>query len=247
MALRCRRPLQDLPLEQFSAAGPDTNRKHKRPLSPSRSPVYNPAKRRILDVEGISNAGAGSFASRLLPSSFHGAHFATSSRSSGRQDIQKHVAFGSSDCVNVTYVHEPLSNPYTAFPSAGDASISQVSSQSIRPENTHTMPSFHLHACSPESSVDRQSRHYPGFDVYRDSGLVSPVSVDLPPENMGESSFEDEEHKENVPPRRKMKKTARSRCSNSRGEGAGLRFCSPPHGSVPSHTEDPSSSHVVPR
>jgi hypothetical protein len=52
-----RMPLHDLPLEQFLTTGivtgSKTQRKHKRPLSPSRSTPLNPAKRRVLDAEGI--------------------------------------------------------------------------------------------------------------------------------------------------------------------------------------------------
>lgn len=53
-----RIPLQDLPLEQFLTPGiistSKTPRNHKRPLSPSRTTPFNPAKRRVLDAEGIS-------------------------------------------------------------------------------------------------------------------------------------------------------------------------------------------------
>lgn len=51
-------PLHDLPLEQFLTPGIPTASKmprtHKRPLSPSRTTLLNPAKRRVLDAEGIS-------------------------------------------------------------------------------------------------------------------------------------------------------------------------------------------------
>lgn len=53
-----RMPLHDLPLGQFlipgSITATKTPRKHKRPLSPSRTTPLNPAKRRVLDVEAIS-------------------------------------------------------------------------------------------------------------------------------------------------------------------------------------------------
>ena len=52
METRHRMPLHDLPLEQFLTS--KTPRKHKRPLSPSRTTLFNPAKRRVLDAEGIS-------------------------------------------------------------------------------------------------------------------------------------------------------------------------------------------------
>src|ERR1700742_1684328 len=52
-----RGPLQDLPLEQFLPPDPNiahTSRPNKRPLeSPGRPSLYSPAKRRILNNEGI--------------------------------------------------------------------------------------------------------------------------------------------------------------------------------------------------
>lgn len=83
-----RMPLHDLPLEQFLISGvvtgSKTQRKHKRPLSPSRTTPLNPAKRRVLDAEGIppSNNVAISSPSHPVPFMLSNMHTVTPTRPS---------------------------------------------------------------------------------------------------------------------------------------------------------------------
>lgn len=88
METRRRMPLQDLPLEQFLtpgiAAGSKMPRNHKRPLSPSRTTPFNPAKRRVLDAEGVplSNNAVKSSPSHPVPSTLSNVHTVTPTKSS---------------------------------------------------------------------------------------------------------------------------------------------------------------------
>ena len=83
-----RLPLQDLSLEQFLTPGIVTGskpqRKHKRPLSPSRITPLNPAKRRVLDAEGIppSNNVVKSSPSHPVPFMLSNVHTVTPTRPS---------------------------------------------------------------------------------------------------------------------------------------------------------------------
>ena len=83
-----RMPLQDLSLEQFLTPaivpGSKTLRNHKRPLSPSRTTPLNPAKRRVLDSEGIppSNNVVMSSPSHPVPFLLSNMHTVTPTRPS---------------------------------------------------------------------------------------------------------------------------------------------------------------------
>ena len=69
-----RMPLHDLPLEQFltpaTLTARKTPRKHKRPLSPSQTTLLNPAKRRVLDAEGIPHSNSATTSSPFHPVPF---------------------------------------------------------------------------------------------------------------------------------------------------------------------------------
>lgn len=201
-----RIPLQDLAVEQFTAPSADA-RQHKRPLSPSRSSaLFNPAKRRILDVEGISPshglATSSSLAFRPTSSTVYGSHVATPSRSCRKPDTRASVVLPSSSgstktCINS---HTPHLRPDEAN------TILLASPISLDPR---TPPSIHLHHAT--RNVDRQSKHYPGFEIYHDgpTGVGLPIST-VPLQDHGGSvgvNLDDAEGiKENVPPRRKTKK-----------------------------------------
>jgi len=171
-------PLHDLPLEQFltpgAITGNKTPRKHKRPLSPSRTTPLNPAKRRVLDAEGIS-LSTKFVSSSPVPFMFSNMHTVTPTRPSRLGN-------------GLTRNHQATASPLS------------------------------LHRCSPsrdlypkpaiESSTDPQSRHYPGFDILRDSEqrrgssvprLSSPFDGDVQVDRS-------DEDKENVPVRKKAKK-----------------------------------------
>ncbi|KAF8138507.1 hypothetical protein EV363DRAFT_1393954 [Boletus edulis] len=181
-----RIPLQDLPLEQFLTSnivtGSKTPRKHKRPLSPSRTTPLNPAKRRVLDVEGIppSNNISISPHSHPVPFMFSNVHTVTPTRPSrlGNGLIRNH--------------------------GRSQGTLSLLSSRQLSP--------FRELCPKPmiESSTNPQSRHYPGFDIFRDSEhrRGSPIPrVILPSESNADALVDrPEEDKENVPLRRRAKK-----------------------------------------
>lgn len=200
-----RIPLQDLAVEQFTAPSADA-RKHKRPLSPSRSSaLFNPAKRRILDVAGISTShglATSSLTFRPTSSTVYGSHFATPSRSCRKPDTHAPVVLPSSSgstktCINT---HTPHLRPDEAN------TILLASPISLDPR---TPPSIYLHHAT--RNVDRQSKHYPGFEIYHDgpSGVGSPISTGPLQDHSGSVGVNldgEEGIKENVPPRRKTKK-----------------------------------------
>ncbi|KAI6047491.1 hypothetical protein EDC04DRAFT_2876497 [Pisolithus marmoratus] len=206
---RLMAPLQDLPVEHFiaAAAASADPRKHKRSLSPSRSnsALCNPAKRRILDAEGISTSqshATSSFIFRPTSPTIYGTHFATPLRPCRKPDTHTPVALPSSSdstktCLNTRTPHLSLDEAI-AIPQA-----------SPRLWDSHMPPTIHLHHSTQD--LDRQSKHYPGFDIYHDgpTRVGSPISTELLQDNggNGEMNSEGEEGtKENVPPKRRTKK-----------------------------------------
>jgi len=195
-----RIPLQDLPLEQFitpSLATTKTPRKLKRPLSPSQSTPLNPAKRRVLDAEGIpfsNTIAATPSASRPVPSLLYSLHSVTPTRPSrlGHGLARKHGS------------PQGTTSP---FPSRRRSASSELHS-------TQTV----------ESSTNPQSKHYPGFDIFRDSNLSQgpPApggSLQSDSETL-DDKFEDE--KENIPPKRNAKKiSSKKRLSTGIGDLGG--------------------------
>ncbi|KAN0097417.1 hypothetical protein V8E55_001863 [Tylopilus felleus] len=191
-------PLQDLPLEQFHAPaiipGSKTSRKHKRPLSPSHTTPLNPAKRRVLDAEGILSPNNAAISSRLHPVPFMlSMHTVTPTRPSrlGNGYISP------SNCCTIRlkcrarHIHNYGRSQGTHSP---------LSSQRLSsPCEIYPRPTV-------ESSTDPQSRHYPGFNIFRDSerrrGSPSPSL----PSHGNALVDKSEEDKENVPLRRKAKK-----------------------------------------
>lgn len=187
MESRRRIPLQDLPLEQFLT--PDsvkTPRKYKRPLSPSQTTPLNPAKRRVLDAEGITFSNyvvTPSPMSFMLPNS----RTVTPTRPSR------------------------LGNGLVRNFARSQGTSSPLSSRQHSPSReSYPKPTI-------ESSTDPQSRHYPGFDIFRDiqHRRDSPAPrASLPSDSNGQGD-RSEEDKENVPLRRKAKKP----CSKKRLSG----------------------------
>ncbi|KIK93445.1 hypothetical protein PAXRUDRAFT_34059 [Paxillus rubicundulus Ve08.2h10] len=220
-----RIPLQDLTLEQFIApsfATTKTPRKPKRPLSPSQSTPLNPAKRRVLDTEGMSFANtitATSSVSRPVPSLLYSLHTVTPTRPSR------------------------LGNGY--IPTSIPASLRPTPESRIRLARKHgspkgTTPPFpsrrpsvasELHSTQTiESSTDPQSKHYPGFDIFRDSNPSQepPTPGGSLRSDSGtlDDKFEDE--KENIPPKRNAKKiSSKKRLPTGIGDLGGSCLCSP--------------------
>jgi len=185
-----RLPLQDLSLEQFLipgiVTGSKTQRKHKRPLSPSRITPLNPAKRRVLDAEGIppSNNAVKSSPSHPVP-------------------------FMLSNMATVTPTRPSrLGNGLFQSYGRSQGTSSPLSSHRRSPcREVYPKPSI-------ESSIDPHSRHYPGFDIFRDSEhrRGSPVPRITLPSEGNALVDKSEEDKENVPLKRKAKKL----CSKKR-------------------------------
>jgi hypothetical protein len=179
-----RMPLHDLPLEQFLTTGivtgSKTQRKHKRPLSPSRSTPLNPAKRRVLDAEGIppSNNVPLSSPSHPVPFMLSNIHTVTPTRPSR------------------------LGNGLIRSYGRSQGTSSPLSSHQRSPcREAYPKPSI-------ESSIDPQSRHYPGFDIFRDSEhrRGSPAPRVTLPSDANTLVDRSEEDKENVPLKRRSKK-----------------------------------------
>lgn len=211
MASQPRRPLRDLPIEHFVTPAP-----HKRPLSPGRSPLYSPAKRRILDAEGISiSSGLGnrSHCSRPAFSSLCGAQFSTPYRPSRRGDVpvQRNVPSSS------TRAMKSGTNSGTSSSSPSRVTAAQPTS--------HLSGLWDLHASSndlpsyaqPSFAIDRQSKHYPGFDIHHDHRIALHAVVEPLPDNgmaIEDDKSEADSCKENVAPKRRTKRIShRSRLS----------------------------------
>jgi len=222
MALQPRTPLRDLPIEQFVASAA-----HKRSLSPSRSALYNPAKRRILDAEGVSiSSGLGNrcHSSRPASSLLYGAQFVTPYRPLRRGDM--HIQRNSGDSSSTRFPKSG-SNTGTSPPSPNRATTMLLASHLPQLWDPHTS----LPPCSPQFTIDRQSKHYPGFDIYHDHRIASPIAVESLSDNgipVEDDKSEGEGCKENVPPKRKTKKIShRSRLSL--GDPPSSRLSGPPY------------------
>ena len=226
-------PLQDLLLAHFVPSGacsslktPTVTKSAKRPISPSKSTIFSPAKRRILRSEGILLPGEGS------PSSF-----CTQLPSSG------------SDAFGVSHASTSLMPPVSgAHRSSKDRRASRRPSPkltrqcSVRDDST---PALNLRRSSRLQSSqsrttpitipremplphDRQSVHYPGFDTYQDTHvfLVHPrqTSPSSDSEDLWSSSedilSEGEISKENIPPWKKAKKSSLARSSVPMGKSS---------------------------
>jgi hypothetical protein len=190
-------PLHDLPLEQFLTPGivtaSKTPRKHKRPLSPSRTTLLNPAKRRVLDAEGISPSSVAiSSLPHPVPFMLSNMHTVTPTRPSR------------------------LGNGHIRNCGRSQRTLSPLSSQRCSPPSRELYPKPTV-----ESSTDPQSRHYPGFDIFRDSEHRRPpvprVTLPLDGDALVDRSEED---KENVPLRRRTKKLSSKKCLLSGLDGS---------------------------
>ncbi|KAH7887573.1 hypothetical protein F5I97DRAFT_1861373 [Phlebopus sp. FC_14] len=217
-----RLPLQDLPLELYITQNPAKNskspRKHKRPLSPTRTTPYNPAKRRVLDAEGMPFASSLTStppALRPIPPLFH---TATPTRPSRLGNGRTRASICSTSVIQTPH-HKSVQSYSPAPSSSPQGTITPSSSRLSLFWDTHSTP-------TEISSVDRQSKHYPGFDVFQDP-LRSPAAVVSLAEEVRDSedgALEGESGKENVPPRRKAKRpSSKKRLSNVKGELGTLR------------------------
>ncbi|KIJ70149.1 hypothetical protein HYDPIDRAFT_23288 [Hydnomerulius pinastri MD-312] len=249
-----RIPLQDLPLEQFITASLSASatikspRKHKRPLSPSRTTPFNPAKRRVLDAEGIPFANSiptTSPASRPMPSLLYSMQSVTPTRPSrlgnGYNSISASPNPGPTPKSHTRLVRNHGSPQATITPSSSRRCSPPVRVLFATP--------------APESSTDPQSRHYPGFDVFRGStsrdgspvlGESLSADVETP---LADDKSDVESSKENVPPKRKAKKiSSKKRISSAAGDLSGSCLCTPTQRGEAGHSERaPLSDRQPPR
>ncbi|KAH7930705.1 hypothetical protein BV22DRAFT_1191066 [Leucogyrophana mollusca] len=232
-------PLKDLPLSQFLPAGRNgpTNvnhfpqpRSNKRALSPSRLSIFSPAKRRILNAEGIYFTSKTPETPNHNPSSprFHDFFSGQTPPGDAVQPLAGSSA--SNTQANSNCVTPPKSRRSSARISPRGKSTRQSSTSSCvmyddTPPNASLLRSSRSQASQgiPVPTVitremplppDRQSRHYPGFDTYQDTQItlthpqVHPSQSDIGEiEHITEGGKADKEaYKENVAPRRKTKK-----------------------------------------
>ncbi|KAG2154985.1 uncharacterized protein EDB93DRAFT_1130601 [Suillus bovinus] len=225
-------PLQELPLAHFLPSGanpiPIIAKPAKRPLSPSKSTIFSPAKRRILHSEGILLPGEAA----LSPLQFHIPYSGSDVRASHDSSI---ALTSSAQCAGATQgssrnrrtPRRPSPKLIRSTSASGDNSASALSLrrssrlQSSQRDAESGAASMAILREMPQP-YDRQSVHYPGFDTYQDPHISLTPSRRTSPSSDNEDSWpssseevlsEREITKENIPPRKKAKKASLTRSS----------------------------------
>ena len=229
--MSCSVPLQELPLAHFLPSGASPSLKTpiakpaKRPLSPSKSTIFSPAKRRILRSEGILLPGGSSLSSfRPQLPSYRGDVFGASCASStaSPSPVQRAgVAQGNSKDRRTSRRSSPKLTRQCSTITSGDDSASAHSlrrSSRLQSSQPRASPIAILREMPPPH--DRQSVHYPGFDTYQDKHIFLVPSQTIPSSDNEDSWPSSEEvlsereiSKENIPPRKKAKKSSLARSS----------------------------------
>ncbi|KAK7470426.1 hypothetical protein VKT23_001852 [Stygiomarasmius scandens] len=216
-------PLRDLPLDRFlppdpNIPQPSLPRPNKRPRSPDRPSLYSPAKKRILDEEGVFSL------EKTLKSPFRGRTIATPIPLSGllASSTAKKLDFGvpkkfSEPSESGTAVPAHNTSPArTLAPSPGLSSRATSTAKSTprrgtaigddyfaTPERISRPSSPVLISRDLPAASDPRSIHYPGFKVHQDPHIFVAEPVDL--ESL--AGKEKEGAKENLPPKKKGKKS----------------------------------------
>lgn len=225
-------PLQDLPLAHFlaSSANPVLTivKPAKRPLSPSKSTIFSPAKRRILHSEGILLPGEASLSSLQPHIPYSGSDVGASHNSSITltSPAQRAGATQGSSRDRRTPKRPSPNLIRSTNVSGGDSASAPSLRRSSRLQSSR-------HSAEPGAASmailremppphDRQSVHYPGFDTYQDTHIFLTPSRQTSPYSDNEDSWptsseevlsEREITKENIPPRKKAKKASLTRSS----------------------------------
>lgn len=217
--MRHLEPLHELPLEEFLP--PDLNtlqvpsRPGKRPLSPGVSKLLSPAKRRILNEQGL-----------LISEKAEGSLPRTSKQSSpcrfadvlnGPGSPAKVLDFGlpknRQETANTPMEmtpRRPITRSMSRLASNPELNPRQSSSRHIEDNTFEPHPSITRNVRSPvfvprdlPPLLNPQSIHYPGFEIYQDPHIIifPPLSASFP------ETLKDEA-KENIPCRRKSRKAA---------------------------------------
>lgn len=224
-------PLQDLPLAHFLASGANPvltiAKPPKRPLSPSKSTIFSPAKRRILHSEGILLPGEASLLSLQPHIPYSGSDIGASHDSSIAltSPAQRAGATQGSSRDRRTS-RRPSPKLMRSINASGDDSASLLSlrrSSRLQSSQRGAEPGAASMAILREMPPphDRQSVHYPGFDTYQDTHIFLTPSRRTSPSSDNEDSWPSSEEvlsereitKENIPPRKKAKKSSLTRSS----------------------------------
>ncbi|KAJ8584793.1 hypothetical protein M405DRAFT_826179 [Rhizopogon salebrosus TDB-379] len=223
-------PLQDLPLAHFLPSGASPSSKTlniakpaKRPLSPSKSTIFSPAKRRILRSEGILIPG------RSSPSFFHSQPSPSGSDVFGAScpstaltsPVQRTgAAHGSSKDRRTSRRPSPkLTRQCSSIASGDDAAPALSLRRSSRLQSSQPRAAPMTISREMPPSHNRQSVHYPGFDTYQDTHIFLVPPRRTTPSSDNEDSWSSSEEvlsereisKENIPPRKKTKKSSLAR------------------------------------
>jgi hypothetical protein len=222
-------PLQELPLDQFLSPNPNLPfasklRPNKRPLSPGGPNLYSPAKRRILNEEGIfspEKTTKSPISSRGTPAHFTDVLSGPSSPARKLDfGVPKHsikgVGASSTAALDKTPARpaslsnrlapSPELKPKTRSSCPGDYEMDDYFSMPNCSSSSHSS-AIHIpvpHEMPPPP--DPQSVHYPGFRVHSDTHNLTPVDDDL--ESLSLFDNNKDGQKENLPPRRKPRKVA---------------------------------------
>ncbi|KAI0750959.1 hypothetical protein C8Q80DRAFT_1098823, partial [Daedaleopsis nitida] len=264
-------PLQEFDLRLVPVLPtPRVPNHRKRPHSPSAGYFDSPAKRRLKAEEGSklkSPLSTSSNSARFAPDHFN-------ALLQGEDSPAKRLDFGSSESSDITICEAPRSSgggsgtPRRSPKRTLTARIRRSPRLSARSPGFppgHPGPAAHGQAGTDVHPVparaltvapmiiprevtppDRQSIHYPGFDVYQDPHIILPVTRSTSESVADDLSGSDKEQdKENVAPRRKSSKKPASPCTPS--QTAWLKVLPPsnkvPRSPHPRHVFDYLSGH----
>ncbi|KAG5648886.1 hypothetical protein DXG03_000235 [Asterophora parasitica] len=195
-------PLQELPLDQFLPPNPNLpSTSRKRPLSPGGPGFFSPAKRRILNEEGIFKS----------PVSGRGTPARFTEVLTGPSSPARKLDFGSPKATRRAAVETTpprvASSSNRLAPSPHVKEDHEMEAYFIRPSSSSQPPSSNITPRETPPPQDPQSIHYPGFRVYFDTHVVL-APVEEPPATPSTPGGEKEKEtlKENVVPRRRPRK-----------------------------------------
>jgi hypothetical protein len=223
-------PLRELPLEQFlpklnlqANGDPFKMTPNKRPLSPGTPITYSPTKRRILDEELFFSPEKTPRTGRSLLGRFGDLRGPGSPAKKLDFGPPKNAVKGIEAVVSATHnvtaitksTRAQSSVPRKLAPSPELKSRSRPShkpASSLKTDEEEAYNTLSFHRPHPNSipimipremppSPDRQSIHYPGFDIYRDTRIICPQGRSLVIPEQGA-----DKQKENIPPLRRSRK-----------------------------------------
>ncbi|EKM59263.1 uncharacterized protein PHACADRAFT_249598 [Phanerochaete carnosa HHB-10118-sp] len=226
-------PLRDIPLDRVNLADNASypvsfkHRPNKRPLSPNASPICTPVKRQITNPDA---AGSSEKSSRALLWSLIGDPSTPVRVQVALPDISvtpRKLSFGVAGPEEISYGSPMKCTP----PSSPRLSAAFLSPDAMDVDDcfTPTQPAtpLPLEPVMP-AATDRNSIHYPGFDVYIDRDNTSVMT--LPPSLSRKSSVglssakRSKEHdKENISPRVKLTRAGKEDTVGKAAIGASMK------------------------